>query len=50
MRLSWVDGFGGVIVTDDKFVIVLKGQMYGPFPNRREVVDRILSLLEEPNT
>ncbi|MBS4171910.1 hypothetical protein [Bacillus sp. FJAT-49736] len=37
----------GVFAAKNKFVIVIKGNMYGPFPNEKWMWEKILKLFEE---
>lgn len=45
MDVAMIQSVGGIVKTEEQFVVVIGEKIYGPFSNAR--VDEIISLFEE---
>ncbi|MED1882368.1 hypothetical protein P4V46_07225 [Brevibacillus borstelensis] len=45
MDVAMIQSVGGIVKTEEQFVVVIGEKIYGPFPNAR--IDEVNSLFEE---
>lgn len=45
MDIAMIQGVGGIVRTEQQFVIILGEKFYGPFPNDR--IDEVIDIFEK---